>query len=239
MATTPAEEQARDDFAHESREEVEDGEEVELAEDGEDEWAETAARETRAAEETERAEERDAPQAQKRAEAPGESLAVPFRVAPAGTTIATFPAQPVWSETAHQEELARLTALLATMPPTTILVDLRQHRPTRRAHRAASRSQALGLSKDRLRSLYGGRYWERGSQIQTARHVETTHPLRFRRVVVHPEDPDGLGALVTALARGFSLVLLDGETSYAESARAAVLSELRQRVANVHEGPCS
>jgi hypothetical protein len=147
-------------------------------------------------------------------------------VAPAGTTIATFAALPVTSGAAHQEALDRLRALLASLPPTTILVDLRRH-PTRRR---PARSAPLGLSKDLLRTLYGGRYWDRGMFIQIARQ---------ERVVLNPEDPDGLGALVAALVRGWSLVILDGDPSYAESARATVRTALQERVANLHEGPCS
>jgi hypothetical protein len=145
--------------------------------------------------------------------------------APAGTTIATFAALPVTSEAAHQEVLERLRALLALLPPTTILVDLRRHRSTR--HRPAS--APLGLSKDLLRTRYGARYWDRGLFIQIARQ---------ERVVLNPEDPDGLGALVAALARGWSLLILDGDPSYAESGRATVRSALRLRVTNLCDGPC-
>jgi hypothetical protein len=165
--------------------------------------------------------------AHSRAESAHATPALPSVSAPAGTTIATFAALPVTSEAAHQEALERLRALLALLPPSTILVDLRRHRPTRR--RPAG-SAPLGLSKDLLRTLYGGRYWDRGLFIQIARR---------ERVVLNPEGPDGLGALVAALARGWSLVILDGDRSYAESGRATVLAALRERVANLHEGPCS
>ncbi len=161
------------------------------------------------------------------AEPAGATPMLPSVSAPAGTTIATFAALPVTSEAAHQEALERLRALLALLPPSTILVDLRRHRPTRR--RTAG-SAPLGLSKDLLRTLYGGRYWDRGLFIQIARR---------ERVVLNPEDPDGLGALVAALARGWSLVILDGDPSYAESGRATVRTALQQRVANLREGPCS
>ena len=161
--------------------------------------------------------------------------------APAGTMLASLPAPTVWSQPAHQEAETRLTTLLATMPPNTVLVDLRQHKPTPHTRRGTAKSgpQKLGLSKELLRTLYGGRYWDRGAAIQTTRHLKSAHPARWCRIVINPDDPDGLGALVTALEQGFSLVVLDGESSYAESARAAVLSELRQRVANLGEGSCS
>jgi hypothetical protein len=169
------------------------------------------------------------------------SLMRPQISAPDGTMIAALAAAPVWSQDDHQQALDRLTTLLSTMPATTILVDLRQHRPAPRGRRGAvkSRPQQLGLSKDLLRARYGGRYWERGFLIQTTRRLDAARPLHWHRVVLQPEDPRGLGELVALLARGFSLVLLDGERSYAESARAAVLAELRQRVANLEEGPCS
>lgn len=169
------------------------------------------------------------------------STVLPQTCAPAGTMIATLPANPVWSQTAHQEAEARLATLLATMPPHTILVDLRQHSSAPRTRRMATKSgpQKQGLSKELLRMRYGGRYWDRGSVIQTSRRLESTRPARWRRVVMNPDDREGLGALVTALGQGFSLLVLDGEPSYAESARAAVLLELRQRVANLREGSCS
>jgi hypothetical protein len=154
--------------------------------------------------------------------------------------IATLPANTVWSQAAHQEAEARLTTLLSTMPPNTILVDLRQHPATPRARRVGAKSgpQKLGLSKERLRTLYGGRYWDRGSLIQTSRRLESAHPARWCRAVINPDDREGVGALATALTQGFSLVILDGEMPYAESARAAVLAELRQRVANLTVGSC-
>ncbi|HEU5378139.1 MAG TPA: hypothetical protein VFV38_22170 [Ktedonobacteraceae bacterium] len=178
----------------------------------------------------------DAPSGQR-----DDHAALPHPTAPAGTTIAALPANTAWSQAAHQEAQERLAALLSTMPPNTILVDLRQHSPTPRARRAAAKSgpQKLGLSKELLRTLYGGRYWDRGSAIQTSRRLVSTHPARWCHVVINPDDREGLGELVTALTQGFSLVVLDGETSYAESARAAVISALRQRVMNLHEGPCS
>jgi len=174
-------------------------------------------------------------------EATDVNTALPQTSAPAGTTIATLPATTVWSQAAHQEAQERLTTLLSSMPPNTILVDLRQHSPTPRARRLAASSgpQKLGLSKQLLRTLYGGRYWDRGSVIQTSRCLASTRPPRWGRVVINPDDPEGLGALITALTQGFSLVVLDGEASYAERERAEVLSELRQRVANLHEGSCS
>ncbi len=162
--------------------------------------------------------------------------------APVGAILASFPAVTVWSQTAHQEQETGLTALLATMPANTILVDLRQHTPTpRRGLRNSKISgpQKLGLSKALLRNQYGARYWDRGATIQTTRRLISTTPPTWGRVVTNPNDPDGLGTLVTALTQGFSLVVLDGETKYAESARAAVLVELRQRVANLTIGSCS
>ena len=74
---------------------------------------------------------------------------------------------------------------------------------------------------------------------QTARRLLSTPKPSWGRVVTNPDDPDGLGTLVTALVQGFSLVVLDGEPKYAESARAAVLRELHQRVANLTAGSCS
>ena len=162
--------------------------------------------------------------------------------APVGTILASFSALIVWSQTAHQEQEMRLTELLATLPAQTILVDLRPHTPTlRRSLRRSNVSgpQKLGLSKELLRNCYGGRYWDRGATIQTARCLISTPPPTWGRVVTNPDDPDGLSTLVTALRQGFSLVVLDGETNYAASARAAVLTELRQRVANVTIGSCS
>jgi hypothetical protein len=161
--------------------------------------------------------------------------------APAETMVAAMSANPVWSQAAHQEAEARLTALLATMPANTILVDLRQHAPTPRVNRrskAPAGPQKLGLSKEFLRNRYGGRYWDRGATILTSRRLRTTHPMTWSRVITNPDDPDGLGTLVTALVQGCSLILLDGETKYAESARAAVLAELSQRVANLTLGSC-
>ncbi|HEU5377143.1 MAG TPA: hypothetical protein VFV38_17060 [Ktedonobacteraceae bacterium] len=160
-------------------------------------------------------------------------------VAPAGTRIATLPALPVWSASEHQDALDRLAALLSTMPPTTILVDLRQQRAAARSRRCPDGQQKRGLSREVLRALYGGRYWDRGTAIQTTRRLHATRPMRWCRVVSNPDDREGLAALVTALERGFSLVLLDEEASSAHSARAAVLAELRQRVANLEEGSCS
>jgi hypothetical protein len=162
--------------------------------------------------------------------------------APSGTVLASFPATTAWSQTAHQEQEERLTALLATMPANTILVDLRQHTPTpRQSLRSGKGSgpQKLGLSKALLRNQYGGRYWDRGATIQTARRLLSTPPPTWGRVVTNPDDRDGLATLVTALTHGFSLVVLDGEPKYTESARAAVLAELRQRVANLTTGSCS
>lgn len=161
---------------------------------------------------------------------------------PVGTVLASFPATTVWSQAAHQEQEERLTAVLATMPANTILVDLRQHTPTPRHGLRSSKGsgpQKLGLSKELLRNQYGGRYWDRGATIQTARRLLTTPPPTWGRVVTNPDDPDGLGTLVMALTQGFSLVLLDGEPNYTESARAAVLTELHQRVANLTAGSCS
>jgi hypothetical protein len=166
----------------------------------------------------------------------------PLVAAPVGTVLASFPATTVWSQTAHQEQEERLTALLATMPANTILVDLRQHTPTpRRGVRSSKGSglQKLGLSKELLRNQYGGRYWDRGATIQTARRLISTPPPTWGRVVTNPADPDGLGTLVAALVQGFSLMVLDGEPKYAESARAAVLAELHQRIANLTTGSCS
>ncbi len=162
--------------------------------------------------------------------------------APVGTILASFPALIVWSQTAHQEQETRLTNLLAAMPAQTILVDLRPHTPTlRRSLRKSTVSgqQKLGLSKELLRNCYGGCYWDCGVTIQTVRRLVSMPPPTWDRVVTNPDDPDGLGTLVTALRQGFSLVVLDGETNYAASARAAVLTELRQRVANVIIGSCS
>lgn len=162
--------------------------------------------------------------------------------APLGTVLASFPATPVWSQTAHQEQEERLTALLASMPVTTILVDLRQQTPTSRRGVRSSKGagpQKLGLSKACLRNQYGGRYWDRGATIQTTRRLLSTPPPTWGRVIANPDDPDGLGTLVIALVQGFSLVVLDGEPTYAESARAAVLRELHQRVANLTAGSCS
>lgn len=162
--------------------------------------------------------------------------------APVGTILASFPVATVWSQGAHQEQETGLTALLATMPANTILVDLRQHTPTpRRGLRSSKVSgpQKLGLSKELLRNQYGARYWDRGATIQTARRLISTPPPTWGRVVTNPDDPDGLGTLITALIQGFSLVVLDGETKYVESARAAVLVELRQQVANLTIGSCS
>lgn len=162
--------------------------------------------------------------------------------APAGTMLASFPATTVWSQTAQQEQEERLTAVLATMPANTILVDLRQHTPPPRRGLHSSKvygPQKLGLSKALLRNQYGGRYWDRGATIQTARHLLSTPPPTWGRVVTNPDDRDGLGTLITALTHGFSLVILDGEPKYAESVRAAVLAELRQHVANLTIGSCS
>jgi hypothetical protein len=239
-AAEPIEEEVAEEETDQDQMEEEDWEEAELEEEvteeddlGHAEPAEVQGAFARAQEEPEGADAL--------AETTDASPAFPYTPAPAGTTIAALPANTVWSQTAHQEALDRLTTLILTMPPNTILVDLRQHRPTPRAHRggASSGPQKLGLSKELLRTLYGGRYWDRGSVIQTSRRLESTRPPRWRRVVVNPDDREGLGVLVTVLAQGFSLVVLDSETSYAESARAAVISELRQRVANLCEGSCS
>ena len=175
-------------------------------------------------------------------EIPTQGADASLGAAPVGTILASFPATPVWSQTAHQEQEERLTALLATMPANTILVDLRQHTPTpRRGVRSGKGSglQKRGLSKELLRNQYGGRYWDRGATIQTTRRLISMPPPTWGRVVTNPDDPDGLGTLVTALVQGFSLVVLDGEPKYAESARAAVLRELHQRVANLTTGSCS
>jgi hypothetical protein len=212
-------------------------------------WEETPSQED-VEEDTETLQEQTAealasPRAQEDAQA-HESLRLEADIAslaaPIGAILASFPVATVWSQTAHQEQETGLTALLATMPANTILVDLRQHTPTPRRglrNSKVSGPQKLGISKALLRNQYGARYWDRGATIQTTRRLISTPPPTWGRVVTNPDDPDGLVTLVTALTQGFSLVVLDGETKYAESARAAVLAELRQRVVNLTIGSCS
>ncbi len=163
--------------------------------------------------------------------------------APAGTTVAAMHVCSAWSQAEHERLVERLGALLATLPANTILVDLRRQTPTprskpaRRAHPRAS-SPALGLTKEVLRALYGARYWDRGGMIPTSQRQAPGRPSHWYRVVSHAQS-EGLGELVAMLTRGFSLLLLDSIASYAQSERAAVLTELRQRVPTVTPGACS
>jgi hypothetical protein len=164
--------------------------------------------------------------------------------APASTIVAALHAASVWSQSEHERVVRELADVLAGMPARTILVDLRRHTPTPRASRRAPHVARVnrsgwGLTKDVLRTLYGARYWDRGALISTSRRPAPGKPVRWSMVVDHPESAEGLGALVTALKQGFSLLLLDSIATYAESSRAAVLAELRQRVANLEVGSCS
>jgi hypothetical protein len=166
--------------------------------------------------------------------------------APAGTTLAAARAELAWSVPEHERLLQCFAALLAALPANAIIVDLRWHAPTPRIRHSASRlarpgharsgPQTMGLSKAVLRTLYGARYWDRSALIQTAGRTEQGHWVQR---VTNPEFAEGLGALGAALARGFSLVILDSTASYPQSARFAVIAELRQRVANLTVGPCS
>jgi hypothetical protein len=134
----------------------------------------------------------------------------------------------------HEEEtVAELKALLARMPKT-ILVDLRHH-----PRIARKTSEPRDLSKERLRAVFGGIYWERGWAIQTQSCLDVVDRVpRLRQILVHPDqDPDGIPSLVKQLQAGYSLVVMDERASYAESPRRAVIEELHKRLPDVIVGP--
>lgn len=168
-------------------------------------------------------------------------------LAPAGTTVAAVHAASAWSVPLHEQALQHLATVLGALPARTIIVDLRRHAPTPRSTRRArsrptrSGAQELGLTKEVLRTLYGACYWDRGALLPTSRRVERMQNghQRWYMVVDKPEAAEGLAELVTALARGLSLLLVDRTVNYLESPRAAVIAELRQRVANLTVEICS
>ncbi len=148
-----------------------------------------------------------------------------------GMRIATFHANSQHSE----ETLDALKKLLATMPSKTVLIDLRQQSQSKKR-----RQEPGGLSKDRLRAVFGGTYWDRGWAIQTAyRSVPTSEsPSGWRRVVIHPEShPDGILSLVRFLQEGYSMVVIDQMAAYAESPRRGVIEELHNRLPDLVVGP--
>ncbi len=162
--------------------------------------------------------------------------------APVGTILASFSALIVWSQTVAPgtgnapDGIARDSACTDDPggPPSAYA-----HAPTEPAKEQrlwATETGPLERTPPQLLrwSLLGS--W--GDDPDRASPISTPPPT-WGRVVTNPDDPDGLSTLVTALRQGFSLVVLDGETNYAASARAAVLTELRQRVANVTIGSCS
>lgn len=165
------------------------------------------------------------------------SVEIPGPIAaPTGTALAGFHAISATYSVAEQERLVeQLAEVLATLPPSTILVDLRTHTLTAASSQTRrTRPQPLGLTKDLLRAQYGARYWDRGSLISTSPRLASVQPSSvWYRVVNHPSSDEAIEELVTELERGFSLLLLGSIATYAESERAAVIEELRTRVDNL------
>lgn len=143
--------------------------------------------------------------------------------------LAAFYADPL----AYNEALEALKDLLATMPPKTIIIDLRRHSQTKKRNQGYS-----GLSKERLRATFGGKYWDRGWAIQTTYQSDSSsdkHFSRWRLILVDPDrHPDGILSFVEYLQAGYSMVVMDGAASYVESSRRAVIEELQKRLPNLH-----
>lgn len=153
---------------------------------------------------------------------------------PTGQQVATFHASP--SEQAMQQ----LHALVAQMPPKTIIVDLREHRRSRKKYQ-----ERTAFSKDDLQAIFGAKYWDRGWAIKTWQQwtspsaPPTTRAAKTAHTVLStPEHPEGLPALVAAYQQGYSLVLIDSRAVYDESPRRAVVEALRQRLPALCIGSC-
>lgn len=148
-----------------------------------------------------------------------------------GVRIAAFHVNVQQSE----EALEALKNLMATMPSKTVLIDLRRHPQTKKKHQELS-----GLSKDHLRAIFGGTYWDRGWAIQTTiRSVPTTEsPSGWRRVVIHPEShPDEIASLARFLQEGYCMIVMDQMATYAQSPRRGVIEELASRLPGLIVGP--
>lgn len=150
-----------------------------------------------------------------------------------GMRVAAFHASPYSLE----ETLQALQTLVASMPSKTIIVDLRHHsRPQGR-----NREQS-GLSQKLLRSVFGGKYWDRSWAIEiTYRGVAPTGRSsisQWRRVVANPDrHPEGIPSLVSHLREGYAAVVMDSTANYEDSLRKAVIDELEHRLPGLEVGP--
>ena len=149
-----------------------------------------------------------------------------------GPRIAAFHANPL----AAEETLEALKGLMETMPPKTIILDLRRHSKTRKRDQGQSE-----LSKDRLRAIFGGKYWDRGWAIQTSYQRDASVEAglsSWQQILVDPDGhQDGIPSFVEQLQAGYSVVVMDGSVSYTQSPRRAVIEELQKRVSNLVVGP--
>jgi hypothetical protein len=153
----------------------------------------------------------------------------------AGRRIVAFHA----SSLDQQQTLQSLRDLMAAMPPNTLIVDVRLPSKGRQKKRYQEQD---GLSRWLLRSEFGAKYWDRAWAIQLFSQM-ISHPDRsgvstWSYVVKNPEShPDGIPSLVKKLEEGYSIVVMDNITEYAESRRKAVIDELQQRVPALNVGP--
>jgi hypothetical protein len=147
--------------------------------------------------------------------------------------IAAFHASPLSLE----KTLQSLENLMATMPPKTLIVDVRPKDRQKKKYQEQD-----SLSKHLLRSVFGAKYWDRGWAIQIVYQVippiERVGFSTWRYVVDKPEShPEGIPSLVKKLEEGYSIVIMDSIATYSESRRKAVIDELQMRYPALDIGP--